>query len=236
MKSDYPINERQLKFRTFIFLLSGLIYILNPVVSMAGVNETILKGAYDEVKNETRYNTKMLETYVAPSFKNGKDTGRAIYPGGDIHPDEGICADLIVRALRSAGIDLQKAVHLDVSKNKKVYGVKKPDRYSDQRRVWILNTFFKRKWKRLPVSVSNPKDWNPGDIIIWDTGSKRHLHIGIAGSKKRGDGFPHVIHNMRYVPLLFKGKTIEQDVLEGPRFLRFVLKKWSVIGHYRFIE
>ena len=63
--------------------------------------------------------------------------------------------------------------------------------------------------------------------------SKKHLHIGIVGKKRRRDGLPYVIHNMRYIPFVFAGKTIEQDILEGPKLLGFNFEKWKIIGHYR---
>ncbi len=193
----------------------------------------VMIGAYNEIKNKTQYNTEMLEKYFPPTYRNGKDTGKPVYPGGDVNPKQGVCADLVVRACRNAGIDLQKSVHLDIIANKRVYGVKAPDKYIDHRRVWILKTYFKRKWKNLSVKLDNPDEWQPGDIIIWDTGSKNHLHIGIIGKKKRNDGFPYVIHNMRYIPFVFAGKTIEQDVIEGPKFLGLSVNEWKVIGHHR---
>lgn len=208
----------------------SLVFAVN---SRAADIEKIIEGAYDEIENETEYNTDMLEKYYPPTFLNKEDTGKAIYPNGDVNPKEGVCADLVVRALRNAGIDLQKMVYLDVSANKKAYGVKTPDRYIDQRRVWILNTFFKRNWASLSLNLDNPDNWRPGDMVVWDIGSKKHLHIGIIGKKRRRDGFPYVIHNMRYIPFVFAGKTIEQDILEGPELLWFPVGEWKVIGHYR---
>ena len=200
--------------------------------SHAQTSDKILDGAYSEIANETKYNTEMLGKYFPPTYMNGINTGKAVYPNGDVNPKEGICADLVVRALRNAGIDLQKSVHLDILSNKKVYGVKTPDKYIDQRRVWILKTFFRRNWESLSVKLDNPNNWKSGDVVIWDIGSKEHLHIGIIGKKKRSDGFPYVIHNMRYTPFVFTGKTIEQDILEGPEFLWFSVGKWRIIGRY----
>ncbi len=206
------------------------------VFSGSGYARTMNKiviGAYNEIENKTQYNTKMLEKYFPPTYKNGINTEKSVYPGGDVNPKQGVCTDLVVRACRNAGIDLQKSVHLDIIANKKIYGVKSPDKYIDHRRVWILKTFFKRKWKILSVKLDNPSEWQPGDVVIWDTGSKKHLHIGIIGKKRRSDGFPHVIHNMRYIPLIFAGKTIEQDVLEGPKLLWISVNEWKIIGHHR---
>jgi len=196
--------------------------------------DRIVKGAYNEVKNETAYDSNMLTTYFAPTYRNGENIDRPVYPGGDVHPKKGICSDLVVRALRNAGIDLQEQVHMDVMANRRAYGVKVPDKFIDHRRVWILKTFFKRYWTSLTTKLENPDDWQSGDIVIWDIGSRDHLHIGIVGNRKRSDGFPFVIHNMCYVPLVFTGKTVEQDVLEGPRVCSVVVSKWQIIGHYRY--
>lgn len=216
-----------------LILIALILVLLTAVNCFAGRVDEIVRGAYEEINNGTRYNTDMLERYYAPSWKNGRDTGRGIYPGGDVNPAEGICADLVVRALRNAGIDLQQRVHEDLLVAKKKYGVTTPDKYIDQRRVWILKTWFKRHWQSLPVSVDDPAIWHPGDIVIWDIGSKHHLHIGIIGNNKRDDGLPLVIHNMAYIPLYFAGQTIEQDILEGPQVIGFAVGSWQVIGHYR---
>ncbi len=125
--------------------------LLLTISTEANTIERIVEGAYNEIRNETEYNTEMLDKYFPPTYKNGKDTGKSVYPNGDVNPKEGICADLIVRALRNAGIDLQKSVHLDILSNKKTYGVKTPDKFIDQRRVWILKTYFKRHWKSLSI-------------------------------------------------------------------------------------
>lgn len=208
---------------TFLFALSA----------KADSREKILEGAYNEIENETRYNTEMLEKYFPPTFREGKNTGKAVYPNGDVNPNEGICADLVVRAFRNAGMDLQQLVHLDILANMKAYGVKTPDKYIDQRRVWILNIYFKRYWTSLSLKLDNPNHWQSGDIVIWDIGSKKHLHIGIIGKKRRHDGLPYVIHCMRYIPFVFAGKTIEQDILEGPELIGIPFGKWKIIGHYR---
>src|SRR6185295_12021441 len=36
------------------------------------------------------------------------------YPGGDVPEKTGVCSDVVVRAFRKAGIDLQKEVHEDM--------------------------------------------------------------------------------------------------------------------------
>jgi uncharacterized protein YijF (DUF1287 family) len=220
----------QIMKRIFVVIIVLLIFVPD---CQADTVKKIVAGAYDEIHNETKYNTDMLKNYYPPTFVDGNDTGKAVYPNGDVNPKEGICADLVVRALRNADIDLQKLVHRDILSDKDAYGIKVPDKYIDQRRVWVLKTYFRRNWKSVSLQLDKPKSWQPGDIVIWNTGSTKHLHIGIIGKKRRSDGLPYVIHNMRYVPFVFSGKTVEQDILEGPEILWINVKKWEVIGHYR---
>ena len=130
-------------FLFFVFIPDG---VARPV-------DDIIAGAYGEIANKTVYNTEMLTRYFPPTYKGGEDTGAPVYPGGDVNPKEGVCADLVVRALRHGGIDLQRDVHVDLLANKAAYGVKTPDRYCDHRRVWILRTFFKRKWTSLSTEL-----------------------------------------------------------------------------------
>ena len=205
----------------------------SPVEGPRGVIQSMVDGAYAEVAKGTRYNTAMLDRYFAPSYVDGVDTGTAVYPNGDVAPGEGVCADLVVRALRRGGLDLQVLVHQDVRLSKEAYGVRSPDRFSDHRRVWILKTYFKRHWQALPAK-GEPSQWQAGDVVIWRTGSKKHLHIGMVGRNKRPDGFPHVIHNMRRVPFISPGKTVEEDSLWGSSLLAALGRPWTVIGHYRF--
>ena len=39
-----------------------------------------------------------------------------VFPGGDVAPNIGVCSDLIVRALRAGGYDLQQLIHDDIIK------------------------------------------------------------------------------------------------------------------------
>ena len=73
---------------------------------------------------------------------------RIVYPNGDVPADRGVCTDVIIRAYRKLGIDLQKEVHEDMSRHfnlyPKIWGLRQPDRNIDHRRVPNLMTFFER--------------------------------------------------------------------------------------------
>ncbi|MDF7799501.1 DUF1287 domain-containing protein [Pontiellaceae bacterium B1224] len=120
------------------------------------------------------------------------------YPGGDIPRDRGVCTDVVIRALRDAlQLDLQKEVHEDMSRAFSKYpanwGLKKPDKNIDHRRVPNLITFFKRRGCGLAISKS-PADYLPGDIVTCSVGNRPHIMI--VSDRKTADGTPLVIHNI----------------------------------------
>ena len=117
---------------------------------------------------------------------------------GDMPRTEGVCTDVVVRALRNAGIDLQKAVHEDAKVRRSAYpGITKPDRNIDHRRVRNLLPYFKRYWTSLPT---DPKDasvpWLPGDVVLLDTmNDPQPEHMGIVSDSLAQSGLPLVINN-----------------------------------------
>ena len=122
------------------------------------------------------------------------------YPGGDVPIERGVCTDVVVRALRAAGIDLQRLVHEDMRQHFGAYpanwGLKRPDRNIDHRRVPNLETYFRRRGMETKVS-DNPSDYAPGDIVSWTV--PPHLpHIGIVSDvvSPDGSGRPLVVHNI----------------------------------------
>jgi len=56
------------------------------------------------------------------------------YPNGDVPKNIGVCTDVVIRAYRKVGIDLQKLVHEDITRNfdaypsKRIWGLNKPDK------------------------------------------------------------------------------------------------------------
>ncbi|HLD66344.1 MAG TPA: DUF1287 domain-containing protein, partial [Pseudomonas sp.] len=74
---------------------------------------------------------------------------RLAYPGGDVPLATGVCTDVLIRALRAQGLDLQVAVHQDMRQHFAVYpkawGLKRPDANIDHRRVPNLMTYFSRR-------------------------------------------------------------------------------------------
>jgi uncharacterized protein YijF (DUF1287 family) len=146
---------------------------------------------------------------------------RLAYPMGDVAADRGVCADVVVRALRSLGIDLQERVHEDMKAAFSAYpghwGLARPDPNIDHRRVPNLETFFTRAGARLHAS-DDPADYRPGDIVAWNLrGDAGWLpHIGVVTDRIAPSGRPMVVHNIG----------------AGPK-LEDVLFDWTMTGHYR---
>ena len=143
---------------------------------------------------------------------------RLSYPGGDVPASTGVCSDVVVRALRGLGIDLQERIHKDMKANFRAYstkwGLKKPDRNIDHRRVRNISTYFARRGYSLAVS-NNPADYRPGDIVSLQIPLD---HIGIVSDRQK-NGRPLLIHNVGQ-------GTQEEDVLF----------EWKIVGHYRVLR
>lgn len=84
------------------------------------------------------------------------------------------------------GIDLQKEVHEDMKANferyPKHWGLTRPDKNIDHRRVPNLMTFFSRHGTETQIS-NIAKDYQPGDIVCWNLGGGV-THTGIVTNKK----------------------------------------------------
>jgi uncharacterized protein len=142
------------------------------------------------------------------------------YPGGDVPLQTGVCSDVVVRAFRKTGIDLQKEIHEDMARAWSVYprkwGASRPDSNIDHRRVLNLMTYFERKGKALALTTSRD-DYLPGDIVTWDLSSGIE-HIGIVVNTWSDTG---------------KGYQIVHNIGAGARN-EDVLLKWKITGHYRY--
>ena len=143
---------------------------------------------------------------------------RLSYPGGDVPMATGVCTDVVIRALRQQGLDLQEAVHRDMRGNFSVYpknwGLNRPDSNIDHRRVPNLMTWFTRQGWSLPVK-QEAAAYHPGDIVTWDLG-RGLTHIGIISGRQAPTATPLVLHNIG-------GGTQEEDILFAYR----------ITGHYR---
>ncbi|MFD0726126.1 DUF1287 domain-containing protein [Lysobacter brunescens] len=140
------------------------------------------------------------------------------YPGGDVPESRGVCTDVVIRALRAEGIDLQKTVHEDMRAHFDLYpkkwGLRRPDRNIDHRRVPNLQTWFARQGWSLTPSQSAAA-YKPGDLVTWMLPGNLP-HIGIVGDRTSSRDVPLIIHNIG-------SGTREEDILFA----------YPITGHYR---
>lgn len=173
----------------------------------AGTGDQIVTAARKQVGVTTSYDP----AYVSLT-----------YPNGDLPKERGVCTDVLIRALRDGlSEDLQKLVHEDMKRNFSVYpkqwGLSKPDKNIDHRRVPNLQTYLKRHGCQL----AKPKDgdvspFQPGDIVTC-TVPPNLPHVMVVSDKKTDEGKPLVIHNIG-------SGTREEDCLT----------RFPITGHYRW--
>jgi hypothetical protein len=170
---------------------------------------------YSRLADSTFVLTKQRVQYDPAYF-------RLDYPNGDVPAGKGVCTDVVIRAYRKLGIDLQEEVHEDIKahfeKYPKNWGLTGPDRNIDHRRVPNLMTFFARYGDVKRIS-RDPGDYLPGDIVCWNLGGGI-THIGIVVRKKSADGQRHlIVHNIG------AGQVLED-----------CLFRFRIIGHYRYTK
>lgn len=163
----------------------------------------VLRGAYQQVGATLYYDGR----YRSITF-----------PGGDVPLERGVCTDVIVRAYRQAGIDLQLLVNQDMSRSfgsyPRLWGLSRPDPNIDHRRVYNLATFFRRHGRTIAVTT-RPEDYRAGDLVTWRLPSDTP-HIGLISDRVR-NGRPLVVHNIG------AGVQVED-----------VLFSYQITGHYRY--
>ncbi len=184
-----------------------LFFLLSSTIQASEFNKDIVLSLIDRTTHKVTYDG----SYVSLA-----------YPNGDVPKGIGVCTDVIIRAYRTIGTDLQKLVHEDMSQNfalypsKRIWGLSSTDRNIDHRRVPNLQTYFKRHSVTLPVSA-NIEDYAVGDIVTWML--PRNLpHIGMVIDQVNPEtGNLMVVHNIG----------------QGPK-ISDMLFDYKITGHYRF--
>lgn len=132
------------------------------------------------------------------------------YPMGDVHALYGVCTDVVVRAYRAVGLDLQALVHRARSGS--------GDTSIDQRRTEVLRRFFATHGESLPVTTF-PEDYRPGDIVTYYRPQNRRTraHIAIVSARIAPSGRPMIVHNRGWGPQLEDALFVDE-----------------ITGHYRY--
>jgi len=192
---------------------------LAAALALAGL---ALGGAADDA--ERVFVRKLTAAAVAQTGERVTYDGsyrRIPYPGGDVPAHVGVCTDLVIRAYRAAGVDLQLRVHEDMAgafaAYPKLWGLARPDSNIDHRRVPNLQTYFARRGATLPISAK-PDAYHAGDLVTWLLPGNLP-HIGVVLERRSADGArPLVAHNIG------RGPEVED-----------MLFAFRITGHYRYL-
>ncbi len=189
---------------------SILFTILLTVQALLAIGQT---DFYIRLSDATTELTKQKVVYDPTYFT-------ITYPNGDVPSGKGVCTDVVIRAYRKLGIDLQKEVHEDMKANfqkyPKTWGLKQPDKNIDHRRVPNLMVFFTRYGQVKPIT-DKAEDYLPGNIVCWNLGGAV-THIGLVVNKKSADGKRNlIVHN-----------------IGGGQVLADCLFEYKIIGHYTY--
>ena len=132
------------------------------------------------------------------------------FPMGDVPALYGVCTDVIVRAYRALGIDLQALVH------KARLGTGDPS--IDHRRTEVLRRFFESEGQSLPVT-SFAENYRPGDIVTYyrPQNQRTRAHIAIVSSVMAPSGRLMIVHNRGWGPQLEDALFVDE-----------------ITGHYRY--
>ena len=173
--------------------------------SAAGYGERLARAALEQTRSRVVYDG---------SYR------RIPYPGGDVPESIGVCTDVVVRAYRKVGVDLQVKLHEDMLRAfdmyPRIWGLKRPDPNIDHRRVPNLQTFFHRAGAEL-VRSRDPLSYRAGDIVTWMLPGNLP-HIGIVTGQRSPAGVPRVVHNIG------RGPELEDVLFDFP-----------ITGHYRYV-
>ena len=209
-------------------VFSGVFYFFNHIKNSNSItrNSAYNLPAWQDLTSEEReFRIKLVDAAVERTTHQVVYDPAYVamdYPNGDVPENQGVCADVVVRIYRELGIDLQKEVHEDMTRNfdlyPRIWKLEKPDSNIDHRRVQNLMIFFERYGQVLPIT-KNVNDYLPGDIIVWEFGLGRK-HIGMTIDELSNNGQKLlIVHNI--------GRGPKKDD---------VLFRWKIIGHYRYFE
>ena len=224
MKNEFPVAGLKIVTVCLTLLIVGSCQrtpqrrAVAAVTPPASVSQPLAATASPQLKQfiEAAVEQSKVTTGYDPSYV-GID-----YPNGDVPSDTGVCSDVVVRAFRKLGMDLQKELHEDMtrawSEYPKKWEARGTDTNIDHRRVLNLTTYFTRQGKSLPIS-DNRADYLPGDVVAWEL-SDGVEHIGILTNLlTETDKHYLVVHNIG------SGARIED-----------VLLAWKIMGHYRYFQ
>jgi len=193
-------------------MIKNIFAVVLCVVSASSVGKVVKQDLVAAALERTTHSVRYDGAYV-----------RLDYPMGDVPSDTGVCTDVIIRSYREVGIDFQQLIHEDIKANfsdypsARMWGLNRPDKNIDHRRVPNIQAFLTRQNAQLPVTKL-AADYLAGDLVTWMVNGNLP-HIGIVVERRSTDNErPLIVHNIG----------------RGPE-LEDMLFNYPITGHYRFL-
>ena len=182
-----------------------------PIRFVSGEMDTIELASAEKLIRAARKQLGVTTSYD-PSYM------RIGYPNGDVPEDRGVCIDVVIRAYRSAfTFDFQKVIHEDMVRSfaqyPKIWGLKKPDRNIDHRRVPNMETWLARQGHEV-----KGQDWKVGDLMT----------CRLPGN------LPHIVVVARDAPARAPLLRVVHNIGRGAREESILMTGLSGIRHFRF--
>lgn len=183
-----------------------------------------VEGAISDLSNTGSYGDRLaaaaLDRTRQGVIYDGSVYNNIGYPNGDISSDRGTSTDMVVRAYRQLGVDLQVLIHEDMKENfhqyPQLWNQRQTDTNIDHRRVQNQQRFFERHGVKLENTRSTT-DYSNGDIVVWSLPDGRpHVGIVVPGPGSHS-GEAWVAHNNG------NGTEWSNDLLT-----------FTITGHYRY--
>lgn len=205
----------------FLIIILFILYLYNIIPHRTYTNEDFdIPTVRSEVDMDNDGIDDYTDIYLGAKAEIERDPTyhSAYYEGGYPPITEGVCTDVIWRALKDAGYDLKSLINQDIQENVDAYPRvgNMPDSNIDFRRVPNVQVFLERHTQNLTLDLSDVEEWQAGDIVVFSD-----THIGILSNKRNYKGIPYLLHNGD-LPVQ------EEDALEREDFLK------GISGHYRF--
>ncbi len=212
-------------FLVIWFFLLGVYYVLKYTGIVKEKYYTASDFQIEVIQSSVDYDNDGIDDYtdiLNGALEEGKKrpTYKSVYYDGGYPPEgEGVCTDLIWRALKNAGYNLKDLVDQDIKENSENYTrISTPDMNIDFRRVYNLHVFLEKNTISLTTDITQISEFQPGDILVF----QNDKHIGIVSDKRNKKGVPYLIHHTG--TFLNKMNFLEEDILGS----------YQIIGHYRF--
>lgn len=216
MENEEP-KRRPRRFRAFVLAVVLFMLIILPFKGPSWY--TRLRFGIKTIYSPLDADGDLIDDYTdimlaARSYIRTSPAYVSDYFSGGYPPEgQGVCTDVIWRALKAAGYDFKALIDADIAAHPEAYPLAdgQPDPNIDFRRVVNLRVFFERHCIALTTQAEDIAQWQPGDFVIYNG------HVAVVSDRRNAQGRPYIIHHTGH-------GAFEEDALT----------KYPILAHFRW--